>query len=156
MKIDISRVMIAASVAVVAALISPAEGRAQGQARNLIHVGIVNLHNDRGQVLCEIFASADGFPKEPDKAIAKTQSSIKDSAATCDFAGIAHGTYAVSVFHDENGNGVLDTNFLGIPKEGVGASNDAKGSFGPPKFNDAKFNFPGGRLDLKITIAYLM
>jgi len=47
--------------------------------------------------------------------------------------------YAVSVFHDENYNGKLDTNLLGIPREGVGASNDARGNFRPPKFGAAAF-----------------
>jgi uncharacterized protein (DUF2141 family) len=61
----------------------------------------------------------------------------------------------VSVFHDENSNSKLDTNFMGIPREGVGASNKAKGHFGPPKFHDASFPFAGGRLDLQITITYL-
>lgn len=60
--------------------------------------------------------------------------------------------YATSVFHDENSNGELDTNFMGIPREGVGASNGAKGHLGPPKFDAAAFRFAGGRLDLKITI----
>jgi uncharacterized protein (DUF2141 family) len=59
------------------------------------------------------------------------------------------------VFHDENSNGKLDTNLLGIPREGVSASNNAKGHFGPPKFDAAAFNFGGGRLDLRITITYL-
>jgi uncharacterized protein (DUF2141 family) len=72
----------------------------------------------------------------------------------CNFTGLRPGTYAISVFHDENSNGKLDTNFLGIPKEGVGASNDAKGHFGPPKFADAAFQFPGGHLELKIAMTY--
>ena len=45
----------------------------------------------------------------------------------------------MSSFYDKNGNGKLDTNFLGIPKEPTAMSNNAKGSFGPPKFKDAKF-----------------
>lgn len=59
------------------------------------------------------------------------------------------------MFHDENSNGKLDRNFMGIPREGVGASNGARGHFGPPKFGDAEFHFLGGQLDLKITLAYL-
>jgi len=50
------------------------------------------------------------------------------------------GKYAVSVFHDENSNGKLDTNFLGIPREGVGASNNAKGHFGPRNSARQRFN----------------
>jgi uncharacterized protein (DUF2141 family) len=65
------------------------------------------------------------------------------------------GTYAVSVFHDENSNGKLDRNILRMPKEGVGVSNNAAGHFGPPKFDDMAFHYQGGRLDLKITVRYL-
>ena len=85
----------------------------------------------------------------------RVNSTISDKEAVCEFSGIALGTYAVSVFHDENSNGKLDTNFMGIPREGVGASNDAKGHLGPPKFDAAAFRFPGGRLEMKITIHYL-
>ena len=49
----------------------------------------------------------------------------------------------------------MDRNFLGIPKEGVGASNDAKGHFGPPKFDAAAFEYTGGRMELKIKILHL-
>ena len=80
---------------------------------------------------------------------------ISDGHASCIFDNAAPGKYAVSVFHDENSNGKMDTNFVGMPKEGVGASNNAKGHFGPPKFDAAAFHFSGGRLDLKITITYL-
>ena len=71
------------------------------------------------------------------------------------FPGIAPGTYAVSVYHDENSNDKLDTNFLGIPREGVGASNNAHGHMGPPKFDSAKFQWAGAWLNLEITINYL-
>ncbi|MEM8907174.1 MAG: DUF2141 domain-containing protein, partial [Bacteroidota bacterium] len=51
------------------------------------------------------------------------------------------GTYAISVYHDEDADGDLDTNFLGIPKEPYGFSNNAKGLFGPPKYKSASFEF---------------
>ncbi len=53
------------------------------------------------------------------------------------------GSYAVAVFHDANGNGKLDTNFLGIPTEAYGFSNDARGSFGPPDFKDCLITITG-------------
>jgi len=59
------------------------------------------------------------------------------------------------VTHDANGNGKLDRNLLGMPTEGVGASNDARGVVGPPKFDAAKFTFDGGSLTLTITVRYL-
>ncbi len=54
------------------------------------------------------------------------------------FHDLPPGTYAVSSFLDENGNGKLDRNFMGIPKEGYGFSNDARGTAGPPTFSQAK------------------
>lgn len=51
------------------------------------------------------------------------------------------GTYAVIAAHDENGNGELEPNFLGIPQEGVGTSGKARK--GPPRWKDAKFDVPG-------------
>ncbi|MGC1685378.1 MAG: DUF2141 domain-containing protein [Candidatus Acidiferrales bacterium] len=134
---------------------SSALAQAQPPRENQIHVEIAGFRNDKGQVLCALFSSAGDFPKKPDKAVAHCTSIITNRHAVCEFLGIAPGTYAVSVVHDENSNGKLDTNFMGIPREGVGASNDARGHFGPPKFDAASFRFPGGRLELKITIAYL-
>ncbi len=122
---------------------------------NQIRIEIAGLHNDKGQTLCALFSSADDFPKKAEKAVARTSSVISKQHAVCDFPGVAPGTYAVSVIHDENSNGKLDTNFMGIPREGVGASNDARGHFGPPKFDAASFRFSGGQLTLKITVNYL-
>ena len=51
--------------------------------------------------------------------------------------GIEPGVYAVQAFHDANDNLELDRNFLGLPKEGMGFSNDAPMRFGPPRFEDA-------------------
>lgn len=128
---------------------------AQGPQANLIHVEIDGLRNDQGQVFCALFSSASDFPKHANKALARTKSTISNGQAVCEFSGVAPGTYAVSVFHDQNNNGKMDTNLIGMPKEGVGASNNAKGHFGPPKFDAASFHFAGGRMDLKIKIDYL-
>jgi uncharacterized protein (DUF2141 family) len=133
----------------------PRAAQMQPPSPNLIHVEVSGLRNDKGQVLCSLFSSATDFPKRAERAAAHTQSDILHGHAVCEFTGIAPGTYAISVFHDENSNGKLDTNFMGIPREGVGASNNAKGHFGPPKFDVAAFRFSGGRVDLKITINYL-
>jgi uncharacterized protein (DUF2141 family) len=129
--------------------------REQLRQGNQIHVEIVALRNDTGQVLCALFSSAGDFPKKTDNAVARATSVISNRHAVCEFPGVSPGTYAISVFHDENSNGKLDTRFMGIPREGVGASNDAKGHLGPPKFDAAAFRFVGGRLELKITINYL-
>lgn len=124
-------------------------------AENVIHVEVSSLRNDKGQVLCALFSSAEAFPKKAEKAVARLTAKISQQQAVCDFTGVALGTYAVSVVHDENSNGKLDTNFIGMPGEGVGASNDAKGHMGPPKFAAASFRYEGGRFELKIHVKYL-
>ena len=138
-------------VLVMAALTSASRARAE----DIIHVELLGFRNEVGQVDCTIYSSAAGFPTDPGKALRGVQTTIKDKKAVCDFSGLPAGHYAIGVMHDENSNGKVDTNFIGIPKEGVGASNDAKASMGPPKFEDASFEYAGGRKDLTIHINYL-
>ena len=75
------------------------------------------------------------------KSYKGVKSDISNNSCTVSFKDLPEGTYAVSIFHDENDNGKLDTNFFGIPKEDYGCSNDAKGFMGPPKWKDAIFEF---------------
>lgn len=62
------------------------------------------------------------------------------------------GTYAVKVFHDVNDNSKLDTNWMGIPNEPYGFSNDAAGTFGPPGFKEASFVVGPGRSSIRINV----
>jgi len=146
-----------AMLALATLLIVTASSHAQAAptSGDLIRVEIAGFRNDKGGAICALFSSAKDFPKNGDKAIAHAKSGISRGRAVCEFPAIAPGRYAVSVFHDENSNGKMDTNFMGIPREGVGASNNAIGHFGPPKFDAAAFQYAGGKLDLTITIAYL-
>jgi len=79
---------------------------------------------------------------------------IRKAQARCDFEDIPPGTYAMVVIHDENMNGKLDTNALGIPKEGYGFSNDAKKWLGTPTFSDASFSYDGQNVDLTMSLHY--
>jgi uncharacterized protein (DUF2141 family) len=117
-----------------------------------IRVVAQGLKNSNGKMFCIIFDDAKAYPSKPDRAAMKTSSPITDKQATCVFGGVRPGIYAVAVFHDENGNGRLDTGFLGIPSEPTGASNDARGSMGPPSFKDAQFHYDGGSLVLKVKL----
>jgi uncharacterized protein (DUF2141 family) len=79
---------------------------------------------------------------------------IRDTKARCDFLDIPPGTYALAVIHDENMDGELRTNWLGVPKEGYGFSNDAKASMSAPSFEAASFTYDGQKLDLTIKLNY--
>jgi len=91
---------------------------------------------NKGKIYVALYNSQDSFLKKPVKG---TIIKVENGKATAVFEEVTTGTYAVSSFYDKNDNGKLDTNFLGIPKEPTAMSNNAKGSFGPPKFKDAKF-----------------
>lgn len=101
-----------------------------------------------GVVRCGLF-TRNGWLKKPVKsAIARANT----ARPICVFSGVRLGTYGLSAFHDKNGNGKLDTNFLGMPTEDYCASNDARGFMGPPSFDDSKFSYGGGkrRLDARM------
>lgn len=119
-----------------------------------IRVEMYGFEHNKGSVRLTLFDDADAFPTEADKAIMKESSGIKNRKAVVVFKDVPYGIYAISVHHDENGNDEFDTNFLGIPSEGYGTSNDAKGSFGPPKFKDAKFTLESKEIRLKIKMSY--
>jgi uncharacterized protein (DUF2141 family) len=120
-----------------------------------IHVKILNIKNSTGTVACALFESPDGFPTEYLHAATNIMViKVRDKQARCDFEAIAPGTYALAVVHDENMNGKLDTNWLGVPTEGYGFSNDAKTLIGPPSFSAASLPYDGQNLDLTISLHY--
>ena len=69
--------------------------------------------------------------------------------------GLATGSYAVALFHDENRNGRLDT-MLGIPREGFGFSRNPPVAFGPPKFKAARFVVASGATEQRVQLKYLL
>jgi uncharacterized protein (DUF2141 family) len=139
---------------VLVSFVARAEDGGAPLVANEIRVVAEGLKNSKGKMFCILFAStnAKDYPTKPERATMKTSSPIVDKAASCIFADVKPGSYAVAAFHDENDNGKLDTGFLGIPSEPTGASNDAHGSMGPPKFKDAQFPYAGGPLILKIKL----
>ena len=92
---------------------------------------------DTGQIFLSLFASEDDYLKEPLKY---KEIKVDDSGEVLwSFKDLQAGTYAVSAIYDKNGNGKLDTGFLKIPKEPIGISSDAKGTFGPLFFKKTSF-----------------
>jgi len=124
---------------------SIAQAHAQASATGQVIVELVGLRSTQGQMFMALYRSADGFPSHPDKAFAGKKQPIKNKQqVSVVFEAVPAGSFAVSVFHDENGNSHLDTSALGIPKEGWGTSRDAKATFGPPSFDDAQLTLAAG------------
>jgi uncharacterized protein (DUF2141 family) len=104
---------------------------------------IKGLESTGGFVGCLLFTSADGFPKEPTKAAQRMRIKANEPKITCRFVA-PPGRYAISVLHDEDGDGEMDTNFLGIPSEAYGASNNVLPSMSAPEFGASSFSLTDG------------
>jgi uncharacterized protein (DUF2141 family) len=100
---------------------------------------ITGFRNCSGRAAVGLFGSKQGFLQVSQRA-AGTFVPIVNGRAVVEFAGLKPGTYAAAILHDENQDNKLDTNVIGIPMEGYGFTNDARGVFGPPSFEQAAFH----------------
>jgi uncharacterized protein (DUF2141 family) len=123
-------------------LLFTAQLPAQSPNSVTLTVHIVNARNANGMVRVALFQSAEGFPANASEALRTQPAEIDRQTliAQAVFTAIPQGTYAVTVFHDENGNGKLDKNMVGIPKEGYGASNNPAKKMRAPTFDEAKLS----------------
>ncbi len=117
-----------------------------------ITVTINGIEEQKGQVVFMLFTSGDGFPKEVDKAYKKGVVKEFGTSATYTFKDIPYGKYAIAVFHDENSDGEIKTNFIGMPKEPVGASNMTK--MGKPSFK--KYSITLREASKKLSLKFII
>jgi uncharacterized protein (DUF2141 family) len=138
------------------ALASLASGvpQAAATASGKLMVEVSGFRSDQGQLLLRLYDREDGFPKDGSKALRQVRQRIEGARALIALDGLPFGSYAIGCVHDENGNGKLDTNLLGIPREGVCASNDARGRMGPPSWKDARFEFKSDGATIHIHVTY--
>lgn len=116
---------------------------------NEISIIITHLRNEKGQVLISLFKDSEGYPDEPEKAFRKGKATIiSGNRAVLSFTDLPAGNYAAVVLHDENSNLKMDKNWIGLPKEGYGFSNNVMGTFGPPGFSKASFKHTGDKLSV--------
>lgn len=117
---------------------------------NLI-IEVTNIKKPVGSIRVGLFDSDEDFLKN-----AKYGEVVKATAdkVIVTFTDLPPGEYGISVIHDENENGKLDTNFMGVPKEGFGFGNNAMGSFGPPSFEKAKIKWEGKEMRIGVTVKY--
>ena len=112
-------------------------------------VVVSDLEGDKGAVMLALLDSLEMFDAG-DVAFRQASVPVQDGKATVVIGDLPFGTYAIKVYHDENENGELETNFVGFPTESFGFSNDAMGRFGPPSFDEAKFEFSERRKEIEI------
>jgi len=114
-----------------------------------ITVKIENLNNNTGHIYMSLYNTETSFLN---KGYKSTISSIENNSCEVTFEDVPTGVYAISFFHDENENKKMDSNFLGIPNEDYGCSNNARGFMGPPKWEDAKFEVKNKSITQTITL----
>jgi len=104
-----------------------------------LEVEVSNIKSMEGYVYLQLFSNKEDFMKIPIRE--SMVESIEGESVLLKVEDLPFGDYSVSVMHDENKNGEMDSGTFGIPKEGYGFSNNAKGMFGPPSYEDTQFTF---------------
>ena len=116
-------------------------------------VNVSGARNDKGMIVAAIFSSKEGFPKEGQQ-YAGFRAKATASNLSVTFHDLPTGTYAVTAFHDENGDGKLDRDATGIPTEGYGVSNDARELLSPPYWDKASFAMGAESKTITVKIEY--
>lgn len=111
---------------------------AQSLSAQNLTLEVRGIEKVTGKLYVVIYNSPETFMKKP---IAGFVVEVKDKVMSVPCKGLPTGTYAFSMYQDENGNGKLDTAAFGIPTEKFGFSNDAEGVMGPPSFEKCSFTF---------------
>ncbi len=96
--------------------------------------------------------SEESYKGGENEAIAKIKTRVVDQKTQVIFANLPYGSYGVSLYHDENANGKMDKNALGIPKEAYGFYNSAKGFFGKPSYKDVAFQLNSAEKQITIKL----
>ena len=135
------------------ALILFAGAAAASAEEATLRVEIVGLENVEGKVIISVYDNEDDWLG---KGAVVTETvdivSARVDGLVVNELNLPTGNYAVSLFYDENDNGQLDSNFIGIPKEPVALSNNARPRFGPPRYRDAVFALEADGAIQRITI----
>ncbi len=121
-------------------LIIAEESPVEGETLSSVLVALTGLEEAEGRIFVSVYDSKDTWLGE--ETVMRSEVVIADARSegvVRTELSLPPGEYALSIFYDANDNGTLDTNFIGIPKEPVALSNNARPKFGPPKYKDAVF-----------------
>ncbi len=128
-----------------------AEAATSGESATLT-VRVLGMRSDRGGVAFALYANAADYDSRAEP-LRKAYLPLAGDDCVWVVDELDPGEYAVLVYHDVNGNRVLDRRkTFDIPKEPYGFSNDASAPFGPPGFERARFALAGEPLTIEITL----
>ena len=128
---------------------------AQSKMGTHLTIDVQLTQKAHGELAYLVFASPSGFPGDRDKALRHGFLPIPSNAQHLRIdTDLPPGIYAVAVYEDLNGNHNLDHNFIGIPREPVGASNNPSARFGPPHFDECSFYLGDTAQTITITLVH--
>ena len=112
---------------------------------------VIGFNGDEGKAMIALYNTEEGYSETGEKYKA---AALEITEQKCEWVieELPFGEYAIKLFHDENGDGKMNTNMLGIPSEDYAFSNNASGNFGPADYDDAKFLFNKSGQNQKIII----
>ena len=123
----------------------------QNNASGKLIVTFIVLEYNKGKVKVALCNSSKNYDDHKSPYIGK-DIPIENNKAVIEFDELPYGEYAIKAFHDEDENDDLNTNILGMPVEDYGFSNNARGVFGPPSWESAKFNLRNDKKVIEIIL----
>ncbi len=117
-----------------------------------VHVHVTGIKKEKGQITCSIYNDPATFLKKGVKAMRKVVEVPSRAGVTCVFTGVTPGEYAITVAHDKNANNKMDSNFLGIPSEPWGVSNNARPGFRAPRWGEAVFTVAENVVEMTVKV----
>lgn len=115
---------------------------------NSVTITIDNIKSTKGTIQIAFFNKAESFPKVGGE-YKLVEFKISDGKTKFTIKDLPDGEYAIAIHHDENSDGKMNTNMIGIPKEGYAFSKNFKPKFSAPKFSDCAIRIDS---DQKMTV----
>jgi len=115
-------------------------------------ISIPNLKSRAGELQIGIYNNKETFP-HVDEQYKVIYLDLKDFSGVFTIQDLPKGQYAVALFHDENADKICNTNFLGVPREGYGFSNNIRPFVSAPSFSDCSINL-NQNISLSISLIY--
>ena len=149
--VSVAAFSVPVAIVVTAAVATSAQGGQNGPSLTL-HVHVDGFENADGEAGVAVWNVAQGFPEEIEHAVATIYVTIQDGVAVARFDQLEPGPYAITVYHDKNGNRRFDKNWLGIPKEDWGVSNNVRPRLRAPRFAEAVRHLEAGEQLVEIRV----
>lgn len=150
MKTLIQVIAAGSLLSLAASLPVSADDHAADAAPVTLELTVSGFEATRGMVMVGVFSEEDGW--RDNDAVTGAGAPVDGAEITLSIADLPPGEYGLKLYHDVDGNGQLNTNMMGIPTEPFAFSNNARGSFGPASWSDARFTVEAGSTTHHVTI----